>query len=253
MESKVAGTLETWEYEWTHTQLRHIKVVDMISRYWGPPTPKYGRVTSLVDVGCGNGHITSKLIQVLGLSKAIGVEVLANQVSAPSGVEILPADIDVVGIPLDSSTCDLVHCGETIEHLFHPDQLLKEVVRVLRPGGYCVITTPNLASWANRVALSLGYQPFNMAASTEDESIGKMFLTPGFHGQWGHIRLFTMRSLCELHSRYGLSVLERVGWRIGSLDIHLKGGVRRFIELLDLTLSSIPSLAPRLVVVSRKG
>jgi hypothetical protein len=39
------------------------------------------------------------------------------------------------------------------------------VRRVLREGGYLLITTPNLASWVNRLVMLLGYQPYNCEVS----------------------------------------------------------------------------------------
>jgi SAM-dependent methyltransferase len=53
-----------------------------------------------------------------------------------------------------------VICGELIEHLFEdPMHLMSEVNRILKPGGYLVLTTPNVASLRAISAILQGYHP----------------------------------------------------------------------------------------------
>ena len=49
-------------------------------------------------------------------------------------------------LPLRDGFFDLVICRHTIEHLYHPLDFLREARRVLRPGGYLYLSTPNLFS-----------------------------------------------------------------------------------------------------------
>ncbi len=46
-------------------------------------------------------------------------------------------------LPFGDSTFDLFCSIETIEHVDKPDQLVKEAIRVLKPGGLFVVSTPN--------------------------------------------------------------------------------------------------------------
>jgi SAM-dependent methyltransferase len=53
-----------------------------------------------------------------------------------------------------------VVCGELIEHLFEdPMHLMSEVNRILKPGGYFVVTTPNIAALRGISAILQGYHP----------------------------------------------------------------------------------------------
>jgi 2-polyprenyl-3-methyl-5-hydroxy-6-metoxy-1,4-benzoquinol methylase len=61
-----------------------------------------------------------------------------------------------------------------IEHLRDTDGFMIELQRVLKPGGIAVISTNNLASWHNIVALMLGAQPFPADVSS-NFAIGKLF------------------------------------------------------------------------------
>jgi len=94
-----------------------------------------------------------------------------------------------------------------IEHVRATDVFLAEMRRVLKPGGIACISTNNLSSWHNIVALVLGFQPNPMHVS--DEVIVGSPLNPesGWpHQDRGrvHLRLFTGRALVELARHHGL-------------------------------------------------
>jgi len=44
---------------------------------------------------------------------------------------------------MDLSGFDMILIGEVIEHVAHPDALLRHIVTLVRPGGYVLMTTPN--------------------------------------------------------------------------------------------------------------
>jgi len=46
---------------------------------------------------------------------------------------------------------NIVDMSDVIEHLVNPDFAVEEVARVIKTDGYRVLSTPNLASWLNRV------------------------------------------------------------------------------------------------------
>jgi len=70
------------------------------------------------------------------------VDVLSDEIDRlrARGFNVLCHDLSET--PLDE-TFELVVCGELIEHLDAPGPLLRNVKRMLRPGGLCVLTTPN--------------------------------------------------------------------------------------------------------------
>ena len=134
--------------------------------------------------------------------------------------------------------------------MFNPDHLLDEVQRILKPGGKCIITTPNLAGWPNRLSLLLGYQPFATSVSPEHEGVGKLILK-GDEGQWGHIRVFTIRALKELLKIHAFKILSIAGCPVTVNSSSSKLFVSS-IKTIDKLMSVFPSLASRVIVVVEK-
>jgi len=203
----------------------------------------------LLDIGCGDGTFTLLLRNSMGAGEAFGVEIAREAVAAArkKGIKAYQIDIDRDDLPFDDEYFDVVYCGEIIEHVFDPDHLLEETHRVLRPEGNCVISTPNLAGWPNRFALLLGYQPYPMAASPRHESLGKLLMRDP-EGQWGHIRIMTLRALKELLTLHGFTIRRVIGCPV-TLKSHLSHTLLNLIKLVDRIMSRFPSLSTRVVLV----
>ena len=205
-----------------------------------------------LDIGCGDGYYTLMLKQALKADEAVGIEISAEAIGAlkNKGIEAWQLDIDEENFPFDNGYFDFIYCGEIIEHLFNPDHLLDEVRRVLKPGGKCIITTPNLAGWPNRLSLLLGYQPFATSVSPEHEGAGKLMLK-GNEGQWGHIRVFTLKALKELVKIHSFKILQTTGCPV-SINTSSSGFIVGSIKAADNVMSAFPSLASRIIVVVEK-
>jgi SAM-dependent methyltransferase len=53
---------------------------------------------------------------------------------------------DICCIPVENDTYDLIICFEVLEHLPDPKKAIKELTRILKPGGALLLTVPNLCS-----------------------------------------------------------------------------------------------------------
>lgn len=234
--------------EMSEDQERHWKSSRFFKAYFNGNKP-----ATFLDIGCGNGTITGKIRDALGLGLIDGVDIQANELVVPSWLRMSKADFNWDNLPYPSDSFDAIYCGEVLEHLYNPDNLLREISRVLTTNGICLITTPNLGSWFNRVFFLLGYQPCCMAASFENEDAGKLKMVR-VYGHRDHIRPMTLKALVELVELNNLKVVKTLGWNQGMIYNHLKSGVlSRAANLIDITLSKVPSLASRLAVVVNKG
>jgi SAM-dependent methyltransferase len=124
------------------------------------------------EAGCGLGGLTKYLCER-------GAQVVASDLSTVAVAETkkLLADFpqarvcvaDLQHLPFPSDEFDLVVCCESFEHVPDQDQGLRELVRITRPGGRLVMTTPNYTSmlglyrayrdWVGRPIGEIGQPP----------------------------------------------------------------------------------------------
>lgn len=85
--------------------------------------------------------------------------------------------------------------------------------RVLKPGGICIVSVPNLASWVNKLLLLLGIQPLGVEIGTESISYGFPLAKAREHldrfSPAGHVRAFTPLALQDIVESTGFKTL---GW-----------------------------------------
>jgi SAM-dependent methyltransferase len=176
------------------------------------------RATSLrevVDLGCGDGAATSALTAGLSIGRlrcVEGYEPFRAQ-ARTRGLDALAGDLEG-RLPFDDDSIDAVISNQVIEHLAETDRFVAEMFRVLRPGGLAVVSTENMASWHNVVALVLGLQPFSASNySSRRYPLGNPFgLHAGSDSQvldgMLHRRIFTTRALRELFDAHGFEVVD---------------------------------------------
>lgn len=148
-----------------------------------------GRGRRLLDVGAADG-IVSRTLTARGW-RVTGIEgdPAAAQTGARHCERMITAnlnrDIPEVGGPFDA-----IIYGDILEHLIEPLRVLVELDRALAPGGFVVISVPNIAHLYIRLLLLIGRFDY-IDRGILDNS---------------HLRFFTGRSLRALIADAGLSV-----------------------------------------------
>lgn len=177
---------------------------------------------SLLDVGCGNGsllfrYLKKKPPELYGVEGAPSLKVEAEQ----RGFKIF--DFDLNGRwPFENDKFDVVFSSQVIEHLHNTRLFAEEIYRILKPGGTAIITSENLCSMLNCIALNLGYTPFslmqvcgrylgNPLGLHYNEPIAEPLPIdhPAFAGVSGHIRVLTVRQAKELFTLAGFETEAR--------------------------------------------
>ena len=203
---------------------------------------KYGRPGEILEIGCGTGENLHYYASKFGFSRAYCVEIAssAEEKIREKGLVPLILDVNVDRIPLSDESIDVILFEEVVEHLYNSDLVMSEIKRLLKESGILVLSTPNLASWINRLSLLFGYQPFS-----HDVSFLGGFGRFKYKNQSnGHIKSFTLRAMLEYLKFFGFEVLEVKGIEAD--------GAPPLISRIDSIVSKIPSLASHMFVVARK-
>ena len=91
----------------------------------------------LLDVGCGPGTITADFAGRVGRESVLGVDASAEIIAAAErdhqGVSFATGDVYRLDFP--DSSWDIVHAHQVLQHLADPIAALKEMRRVVKPGG----------------------------------------------------------------------------------------------------------------------
>jgi ubiquinone/menaquinone biosynthesis C-methylase UbiE len=99
--------------------------------------------SKILDVGCGTGHLANELMrrgyQAWGVDFSQGMVRYAREHYAADRFQVG----DIERIPFPDNTFDGIVCLGVMEYLSNDEPALREMWRVLKPGGVAVITTPS--------------------------------------------------------------------------------------------------------------
>lgn len=132
---------------WLHRALRGLMVALFGMRaMWLLPAPPGAR--RFLEIGCGSGLR-------LGIAGDMGWEATGLDISlAPLKVASERGYRGVVGIaeelPFGDQTLDFIALHHVLEHVVDPVEVLRELRRVLKPGGLVQVVVPNAAGQAAR-------------------------------------------------------------------------------------------------------
>lgn len=152
--------------------------------------PKLGALEGkrILEIGCGRGGFACWLV-----GNYPGIEVTAADFSrsairqgsafaAEQGLSQIQWRIeDIQAISLQDSSFDFVISCETVEHLPNPALAVKELARVLKPGGRLVLTTPN---YGNLIGIYRGYLRLTGRRFTEEQQPINRFTTLPRTANW---------------------------------------------------------------------
>lgn len=132
----------------------HWRQSDRWSREYSPPVEarytvmlrKVLRGSQVLDLGCGDGYLVDRIAATgsvaFGLDPdSAGVRLAAQKIRGRDRRHIIRGD--AYRLPFADHSFDVVLMADVIEHLTEPEVCLGEVVRVLRPDGSLLVSTPH--------------------------------------------------------------------------------------------------------------
>ena len=140
----------------------------------------------VLDLGCGTGAFMKDVLSEDSHRHVVGVDISENMISQAKrklkdkAVFLLA---DAQDIPLADHSIDLIYCIDSFHHYPHPELVLKELHRILKPGGTFL--------------LGEGYLPF----------LGRMMMNGYYHfAHSGDVRMYSFREYQQLMQPYFSSI-----------------------------------------------
>ena len=165
-----------------------------------------------LDLGCDDGTLTIEMAKEIGAQDISGVEIVDSRISLAEnkGVKVKKFDLNRE-FEFENNSIDVIHANQVIEHLYDSDNFISEMYRVLKVGGYAVISTENASSWCNIFASIMGWQIFSLTNfSSKKQGIGNPLSLHGGNAleleSWNHVRIYNIRGLKEYFEAFGFVV-----------------------------------------------
>lgn len=220
---------------------------------------RYTKMHRLLRERCGD--LSGRRIVDLGLSRGLLLERFRRYPGLTlEGIEIDPAEAKRAGergldpaahfinvfegnrmtarLPYPDDHADVVLAGEIVEHVVDTEGFLREIARVLRPGGALVLSTPNILWWKHRVRMLAGRYP---------EALDYRLR---YGDDFGHVRAFGPDQLRAVLGGAGFGEVVIVGKRLGPIAslVRPPGPVA---VALDRLADRLPALSDHLIAFGR--
>lgn len=189
--------------------------LDLMAARW-----RLCEATALADIGCGRCHWSRLLYPYLRPpARFVGIDREPEWVAeAPRQFRRALPDVspdllsfaqgDITKIPLPDDAFDVVTCQTVLMHVAHPQAALREMIRILRPGGLLVCVEPNnfwnylaftsltaaepIESLVRQFEFWLRYHRGKQALGEGDHTIGE--LLPGYFAGSGLVQIEVYQS-----------------------------------------------------------
>jgi ubiquinone/menaquinone biosynthesis C-methylase UbiE len=135
----------------------------------------------VLDVGAGDGRSIDVFRRRLPDLKWVGVDIPDSpEVRERRRADCEFVSYDGVNLPFDPGSFDVVYSRQVFEHVRHPEPLLREITRVLRPGGLFIGSVSQLEPLHSFSLWNFTYYGF--AVICEDAGLRLEEFRPGLDG-----------------------------------------------------------------------
>lgn len=189
--------------------------------------------SSILDVACGLGATTGHIARRYPESTVVGMNISAKQLGTARRKHSNCgfAQMDAVTLAFADNSFEAIVCVEAAFHFETRERFLREALRVLKPGGWLVLSDILAVQWLSRVRSTATVR--NMTVSLD--AYHQAYHDCGFANlQVVNATTESVTRLCRYHRRWGLARL-RESWAVRPLlrlmmfDLMLLFGVRRYL------------------------
>jgi glycosyltransferase involved in cell wall biosynthesis/2-polyprenyl-3-methyl-5-hydroxy-6-metoxy-1,4-benzoquinol methylase len=168
-----------------------------------------GYKKKVLEIGTSTGYISKILKERENTVTGIEIDPEAGSLAQQYCDRMIICDVETLDFEknFDSASFDVILCGDVLEHLKNPAQILKKVQRLLKPKGYLVVSLPNFCH--GDVFLNLLNGDFRYT------SIGLLDET--------HLRFFGLKNIFTLFAACGYQItdLHTTNLDIGNTELRM--------------------------------
>jgi 2-polyprenyl-3-methyl-5-hydroxy-6-metoxy-1,4-benzoquinol methylase len=187
---------------------------------------------ALLDVGCHNGTLCRMFVS--RGARVTGIDDYPEELAAKEQWKYVRHNLnDVKVLPFPDASFAAITALEVLEHVIDTDFFLKELLRVLQPGGRLVISTPNINMLKNRLRVPLGLYPYGLE----------------WHTVIHHVRLYNRATLQGHLQQTGFVVRQFRGTHLIPQRLL---GVRPLLGLSNMLARWFPQLSSNFILESEK-
>lgn len=179
---------------------RHAKALEMVEK---------GQ--KVLDIACGDGLLLSALAQKGVFASGVDISEEGVKKCREKGLDVSVVDVATENLPFADGTFDTVIMLDVLEHVYAPETLLQEAVRVSKK--YIIISVPNFNSLPARLQVLRGSVPENNRPNK------------------GHVYWFNYRILSSMLLKHSL-VITQVEANTFSERIPILGSITRFFTAI---------------------
>ena len=156
--------------------------------------------TRVLDIPAGAGRLSAYL-------RAKGYDVISGDINSAQEGYVL-ADMTKT-LPFQDETFDVTISMEGIEHIFEPNTLISELVRVTKKGGRIILTTPNVSCLFSRWTFFCTGNFFQFWPTQSRLNVNRDLLF-----DYGHVTPLTWQQMAFLFEHHGASLEKLEGNKV---------------------------------------
>lgn len=158
---------------------------------------RYSDGMEVLDLGCGSANWNSGKLPLIGID---GNRAMLEHGKSEGRIgRAIVADISRAPLPLEQESSDIIIISEVLEHMENPAALLREARRILRAGGFLIVTVPLDTPFSAWSVL------FGLNCFLRGDLLGNEY----YRKRCGHIRHFSEKSITAMLGSAGFSVVEK--------------------------------------------
>ncbi|MBM2832899.1 MAG: hypothetical protein HW406_60 [Candidatus Brocadiaceae bacterium] len=135
-------------------------------------------IKNILDLGCGKGDSVDYFVKANSNIKWVGIDIEKSpEVSERGRKDINFITYDGLRIPCKDNYFDLVYCNQVYEHIQQPFELIIEIDRIIRPGGFFVGSTSYLEPFHSQSICN--FTPYGFTLLLRDTNLKLLEIRPG--------------------------------------------------------------------------